>query len=59
MIKFKRTKRLKSKQEEYLRSLSTFVFDKFFDKYEGYISTHDYKRADNDQLADIAKKIIQ
>ena len=31
--------------------------DKFFDKYEGYISSHDYKHADNEWLADIAKKI--
>ena len=30
---------------------------KFFDKYEGYISSHDYKRADDAQLAEIAKKI--
>jgi diadenosine tetraphosphate (Ap4A) HIT family hydrolase len=31
--------------------------DKFFDKYEGYISSHDYKRADDVWLANIAKKI--
>jgi diadenosine tetraphosphate (Ap4A) HIT family hydrolase len=31
--------------------------DKFFDKYEGYISSHDYKRADDAWLAEIAKKI--
>lgn len=31
--------------------------DKFFDKYEGYISSHDYKHADNEWLAEIAKKI--
>lgn len=31
--------------------------DKFFDQYEGYISSHDYKRADDAQLAEIAKKI--
>lgn len=30
---------------------------KYFDKYEGYISSHDYERADNDKLADLAKKI--
>ncbi|HEY5587517.1 MAG TPA: HIT domain-containing protein [Candidatus Paceibacterota bacterium] len=36
--------------------LSTSV-DKFFDKYEGYISSHDYKHADNEWLAEIAKKI--
>lgn len=31
--------------------------DKFFDKYEGYISSHDYKRADDTKLAELAKKI--
>jgi histidine triad (HIT) family protein len=31
--------------------------DKFFDKYEGYISSHDYKHADNEWLAEIAQKI--
>jgi len=31
--------------------------DKFFDKYEGYISSHNYKRADDEWLAQIAKKI--
>jgi len=31
--------------------------DKYFDKYEGYISSHDYKRADDDSLATLAKKI--
>lgn len=31
--------------------------DKYFDKYEGYISSHDYKRADEDQLADLTRKI--
>ena len=30
---------------------------KFFDKYEGYISSHDYKRADDKWLEEIAKKI--
>lgn len=30
---------------------------KFFDKYEGYISSHDYERADDAWLAEIAKKI--
>ncbi|MFA6463819.1 MAG: HIT family protein [Candidatus Paceibacterota bacterium] len=29
--------------------------DKFFDKYEGYISSHDYKRADDEELAQLAK----
>lgn len=31
--------------------------DKYFDKYEGYISSHDYKRADDAKLADLAKKL--
>jgi diadenosine tetraphosphate (Ap4A) HIT family hydrolase len=35
------------------------TLDKFFDKYEGYISTHDCKQADNDQLAEIARKITE
>jgi len=31
--------------------------DIFFDKYKGYISSHDYKRADDDELARIAQLI--
>ena len=31
--------------------------DKYFKKYEGYISSHDYKRADDEKLAQLAKKI--
>jgi len=31
--------------------------DKYFDKYEGYMSSHDYKRADDNQLADLAKRL--
>lgn len=31
--------------------------DKYFDQYEGYISSHDYKRADDEKLAALAKKI--
>ncbi len=31
--------------------------DKYFDKYEGYISSHDYKRASDEDLAALAKKI--
>ena len=30
---------------------------KFFDQYEGYISSHDYERADDAELAALAKKI--
>ena len=31
--------------------------DKYFEKYEGYISSHDYQRADETKLAQLAKKI--
>ncbi len=31
--------------------------DKFFKKYEGYISSHDYKREDDERLRELAKKI--
>lgn len=31
--------------------------DKYFKQYEGYISSHDYKRADDKKLASLAKKI--
>src|SRR3989338_546642 len=31
--------------------------EKYFEKYEGYISSHDYKRADDNELAETAKKI--
>ncbi|MDO8620771.1 MAG: HIT family protein [Candidatus Levybacteria bacterium] len=31
--------------------------DKFFEKYEGYISSHDHKRADDKKLAKLARKI--
>jgi len=31
--------------------------DKYFEKYEGYISSHDNKRADDIELAKLAKKI--
>lgn len=31
--------------------------DKYFDQYEGYISSHDYKRADDAKLAELARKI--
>lgn len=31
--------------------------DKYFEQYEGYISSHDYKRADDEKLADLASKI--
>ncbi len=31
--------------------------DKYFEKYEGYISSHDYKRADDEKLSALEKKI--
>lgn len=31
--------------------------DKYFETYEGYISSHDYKRADDTVLAALAKKL--
>ena len=33
------------------------VSDKYFEKYEGYISSHDCKRADDEELAKLAEKI--
>lgn len=30
---------------------------KYFERYEGYISSHDYKRADDKKLEELAKKI--
>ena len=31
--------------------------DKYFEKYEGYISSHDYQRAEDKKLVELAKKI--
>lgn len=31
--------------------------DKYFEKYEGYISSHDSERADDEVLAELARKI--
>ena len=31
--------------------------DKYFEQYEGYLSSHDYQRADDAQLAALARKI--
>lgn len=31
--------------------------DKYFDRYEGYISSHDYEREDDEKLAELAKRI--
>ena len=33
--------------------------DKYFEKYEGYISSHDYKRADDGKLNALAEKLIK
>ncbi|MDO8241250.1 MAG: HIT family protein [Candidatus Moranbacteria bacterium] len=31
--------------------------EKYFETYEGYMSSHDYKRADDEKLAELTKKI--
>lgn len=31
--------------------------DKYFEKYEGYISSHDFKRENNERLFELAKRI--
>ncbi len=31
--------------------------NKYFSKYEGYISSHDYKKAEDSKLAELARKI--
>ncbi|MEB0105048.1 MULTISPECIES: HIT family protein [Pseudomonas] len=31
--------------------------DRFFDRYEGYISSHDWRRADDEQLAALAQNL--
>jgi histidine triad (HIT) family protein len=31
--------------------------DKWFSRYEGFISSHDWKRADDEELATLAKRI--
>lgn len=36
---------------------TTSNIDKYFEKYEGYISSHDCKRADDKKLAKLAKKL--
>jgi histidine triad (HIT) family protein len=33
--------------------------DKYFEKYPGYISSHDHERADEAELAELAKKLRQ
>ena len=44
-----------TKSDEWTPIASTI--DKFFDTYEGYISSHDSKRGDDKKLAELAKKI--
>jgi diadenosine tetraphosphate (Ap4A) HIT family hydrolase len=44
-----------TKAEEWVQRKSNL--DKYFDVYEGYISSHDYKREDDEKLAELAKKI--
>ncbi len=44
-----------TKSDEWKQRVSKV--DKFFENYEGYISSHDYKRADDSWLEKIAKKI--
>ncbi|UYG09027.1 HIT family protein [Halomonas sp. M4R1S46] len=31
--------------------------DKYFERYEGYLSSHDYRRADDERLAELAARI--
>lgn len=33
--------------------------DKYFEMYEGYISSHDHERADDEKLAELAKRLRQ
>lgn len=33
--------------------------DKYFTQYEGYISSHDYKRAEDETLSKLAQKISE
>jgi len=44
-----------TKTDEWQRHASSV--EKYFKQYEGYISSHDYKRADDEKLAELAKKI--
>ena len=31
--------------------------DKYFEQYEGYVSSHDYRRADDSKLAELAQRL--
>lgn len=44
-----------TKTDEWKNNISKV--DKYFEKYEGYISSHDYKREDDEKLAELAKLI--
>lgn len=44
-----------SRQKEWAKIESSV--EKYFEKYEGYLSSHDYKRADDGELAELAKKL--
>ncbi|MBI5614218.1 HIT family protein [Candidatus Gottesmanbacteria bacterium] len=44
-----------TKTDEWKKRTSSV--DKYFTQYEGYISSHDYKREDDEKLATLAKKI--
>lgn len=44
-----------TKSDEWKQRKSSI--DKFFEYYEGYISSHDYNRANDEELAGLAKKI--
>ncbi|OHA93509.1 MAG: diadenosine tetraphosphate hydrolase [Candidatus Zambryskibacteria bacterium RIFCSPHIGHO2_12_FULL_38_34] len=43
--------------KEWKPILSSKDTHKYFDKYEGYISSNDYERADDEKLSALAKKI--
>lgn len=44
-----------TKSDEWQQRTSSV--DKYFDHYEGYVSSHDFTRADDVQLADLAKRL--
>jgi hypothetical protein len=44
-----------TKTDEWVQHKSNV--NKYFEKYEGYISSHDWQRADDAKLAELAKKI--
>ncbi|MDP3974272.1 MAG: HIT family protein [Candidatus Daviesbacteria bacterium] len=46
-----------TKMEKWKRITSKNYVRKYFTRYEGYISSNDYKREDDNKLAELAKKI--